>query len=150
MSLSDAEVVALLRDAEFIAIVGSRVFPPTDETRWRSRIADLIGVLNADVDACVVTGGAPGVDTWAEELANERGLRVAVVRPSRRGPHFAGDYFKRNRVIVRGGEVVVAFWNGTSRGTLDSINAAIDFHGYCLVVTDPNSNVAPQIWRTNR
>jgi hypothetical protein len=145
-SMSDEDVVRYLRRAEFVGIVGSRIIDFT----FRDRVADLIGVMNIDVDACVVTGGAPGVDMWAEDLATERGLRVAVVRPSRRGPHLAGDYFKRNTVIVRGAEIVVAFWNGSSRGTLDSINEAIDFHGYCIVVTDPDPHVAPEIWRRKR
>src|SRR5438034_8719003 len=98
MSLSDADIVGVLRRAEFVAIVGSRFLDDT----FRPRVADLVGAMNADVDACVVTGGAPGVDTWAEDLANVRGVRVAVVRPSRKGPHLADDYFKRNKVIVRG------------------------------------------------
>jgi hypothetical protein len=138
-NLSDAEVIALLRAARFVAIVGSRNL----DTSFRPRVADLIGVL--DTEATVVSGGAPGVDTWAEELAAERGLRCAVVRPSRKGTALAGDYFRRNEVIVRGAEVVVAFWNMESRGTLDSINHAIEFHGYCIVLTHPEGK--PEIWR---
>jgi hypothetical protein len=91
-----------------------------------------------------VTGGAPGVDTWAEELAAERGLRCAIVRPSRKGMHMAGDYMTRNTVIVWGAQVVVAFWDGESRGTLDSIYKAIEHHGYCIVV---KPGEPPQICR---
>src|SRR6266576_5704732 len=121
---SDEEVVGVFRRAKYVAIVGSRLLDDT----FRPRVAGCIGAM--DGDACVVTGGAPGVDTWAESFAAERGLRCAIVRPSRMGLHMAGDYFTRNTVIVRGSEIVVAFWNGKSRGTLDSINEAIEFHGY--------------------
>ena len=137
--MTDAEVVEHLHAARFVAVVGSRNL----DTSFRPRVVDLIGVL--DSEATVISGGAPGVDTWAEDLATERGLRVAVVRPSRKGPHLAGDYFRRNEVIVRGAEVVVAFWNMESRGTLDSINHAIEHHGYCIVLTHPEGK--PEIWR---
>jgi hypothetical protein len=144
MSDSDEEAVAYFRRAKFVAVVGSRLL---DES-FRPRVVACIGAM--DAGACVVTGGAPGVDTWAEELAAERGLRCAVVRPSKRGLHMAGDYFMRNTVIVRGAQVVVAFWNGESRGTLDSINEAIDYHGWCIVVTSPDPALMPEVWRKKR
>jgi hypothetical protein len=144
VSDSDEEVVRYLHRARYIGIVGSRFL----DDAFRLRVAGLIHVVS--LDATIVSGGAPGVDTWAEELAAERGLLCAVVRPSRKGSYRAAEYFARNDVIVRGSQVVVAFWNGKSRGTLDSINKAIDFHGYCIVVTDPSPATSPEIWRISR
>jgi DNA recombination-mediator protein A len=125
----------------YVAIVGSRYLPPTE----KQRVATFIGQLPEN--CTVVSGGAPGVDSWAESLAVERGLRCAVVRPSAKGMRLAADYFGRNKVIVRGSQCVVAFWNSESRGTPDSINEAIDFHGHCVVVEPGRPS---EIWRERR
>lgn len=119
------EALQLVTVADYVAVVGSRYYPDLD------RVKRLVGLLAEH--ATVVTGGAPGVDKTAEDAANERGLRCAIVRPSRGGLHFAADYFGRNEVIVRGGDIVVAFWDGESNGTWDSIGRAARAHIPCLI-----------------
>ena len=122
----------VLMHAKFVAIVGSRSYPELH------RVLPLIGSLSEG--ATVVTGGAPGVDHEAERLAEERGLAAAIVRPK---GHFPGDYLNRNTVIVRGSDVVVAFWDGQSPGTRDSIVKALLFHGFCIVALPGEE---PQVW----
>jgi hypothetical protein len=134
------DVMDAITGAKFVAIVGSRLYPINE---GRERVATLIGLMNADIDATVVTGGAPGVDTWAEECAAQRGLRCSIVRPSKMGLHLAGDYMMRNTVIVRGSDVVVAFWDGVSKGTEDSIEKALLYHGMVIVALPGKS---PIVW----
>ncbi len=136
--MSDEEVFAYLWHAPIVAIVGSRFAPIT----LRERVWKLIGKL--DLDTVIVTGGAPGVDTWAEDIAVERGMACAVVRPSNKGIYQRSGYFARNTVIVQAGDIVVAFWDGKSHGTLDDINKAISYHEYCVVVLDGKN---PEVWR---
>jgi hypothetical protein len=98
-----------------IAIVGSRNFP--DQQLVRFVLHSVLKLWHL-----VVSGGAPGVDSWAEEIAKELGLPVCV---------HAADWSKgkgagvaRNTTIVLDSHVVLAFWDGKSTGTLDSIEKA--------------------------
>jgi hypothetical protein len=75
----------------------------------------------------VLTGGAPGVDTIADKYAGLIGFRTHVLpaqweRPDGSTDKLAG--FTRNTLLVEHADRVVAFWNGESRGTLDTIRKA--------------------------
>ena len=95
-----------------IAVIGSRGV---------SRINfELVGAKPGDV---IVTGGARGVDSLAEVEALEAGFDVVVFIPEygkfgRAAPHV------RNRQVVDASDRVVAFWDGTSRGTKGTIDYA--------------------------
>lgn len=95
-----------------IAIVGSRSFASP------ARVESYVRRLPAD--AVVVSGGAPGVDSVAENAARAAGRRVLVLRAdwARHGRR-AGPM--RNARIVAHADRVVAFWNGRSRGTLGTV-----------------------------
>lgn len=98
-----------------IAIIGSREYPD-----WRV-IHDFVYTLPHDTT--VVSGGARGVDRVAESVAKERGLATRI---------FPADWnmfgkragFLRNQDIINAAEIVVAFWDGTSRGTAHSLGLA--------------------------
>lgn len=71
-------------------------------------------------DAIVVSGGAPGVDTFAETAAAGRGLETVIFHAEwERLGRRAGPI--RNAQIIAHADRVVAFWNGRSRGTLNSL-----------------------------
>jgi hypothetical protein len=99
-----------------IAIVGSRDFPRRD------LVEQFVGALPAG--SIVVSGGARGVDSFAEEAARRRGLEVRVLRADwdRLGAK-AGPI--RNSELVANADRVVAFWDGKSRGTLDTVGKAL-------------------------
>ena len=95
-----------------VGIVGSRAYPAPQYVR---------AFVNAlDAASTVVSGGAPGVDTVAADAAHERGLAVTI---------FLADWDKhdrkagplRNKQIVDASDQIIAFWDGKSRGTLNSI-----------------------------
>lgn len=102
---------------DIVAIVGSR--------DWTHREVIRRYINNMPSDTVIVTGGARGVDQIAEELAEEAGLTVIVFEPDwdRFGKR-AG--LIRNSQIVAASNVLVAFWDGKSRGTRDSINKALE------------------------
>lgn len=95
-----------------IAIVGSRDYPR------RQDVIDFVNTLADDV--IVVTGGAAGVDTWAEEAARARKLRVTVFYPQWKLWGKAAG-FRRNYWIVAYADRCMAFHYMNSRGTADTI-----------------------------
>lgn len=90
-------------------------------------------------DFAVVSGGAAGADSIGIEWAKDRGLKFEVheaawddlgqpgakIKTNRVGKQYnvlAG--FQRNQIIVDKSSVIVAFWNGATPGTGDTISKA--------------------------
>ena len=64
----------------------------------------------------IVSGGARGIDTCAKNYALEHGLKLTEFLPeySRYG---RGAPLRRNITIIEYADMVLAFWDGKSRGT---------------------------------
>ena len=109
-----------------IAIVGSRDYP----AMWR--VEAFVKNLAAQDrsmpwrDLLVVSGGADGVDTIAIQTARSEGLNTRVYRPSKDLPPKYAP-LARNLTIVKSCDKVVAFWDGSSKGTLDTIKKAVKY-----------------------
>jgi len=103
-----------------IAVVGSRAYP--HEHLVRAMVAAANRKYGDDL--IIVSGGAPGVDTWAEETA--RGLEVAtLIFPARWGVHGRPAGMRRNPLIVGAADTIVAFWDEQSGGTASSMDLAL-------------------------
>ncbi len=95
-----------------IAIVGSRHFPAQDVVRRF--------VESLPPQTVIVSGGAVGVDSWSIEIGASLGLATEVIAADwERLGRKAGPV--RNAELVRNAEEVVAFWDGRSRGTLNTV-----------------------------
>lgn len=102
-----------------IAIVGGRDF--NDYELLKKTLNNYIE--NKSFLGAIVSGGAKGTDTLAEKYAEELGVEMIIFRP---------DYKKfgrlaalhRNTEIIEASDIVFAFWDGKSRGTLDSVTKA--------------------------
>lgn len=132
----------VLRQAGYVAIVGSRTYPDLERVK---KVVELL-----DPNATVVSGGADGVDDMADAWACETFRQTAIVRPSKRpqaSSSFIAGLFGRNTVIVRGSDVVVAFWDGKSTGTRDTIEKALTVHGFCIVALPGEP---PEVWERYR
>lgn len=101
-----------------VGVVGSRGYPsPT-------KVADFVRSLPAGT--VVVSGGARGVDTWAVLAAQARGLACRETKPDlAKHPVFALAAKARNREIVEESDEVVAFWDGESPGTPNTVAWAV-------------------------
>lgn len=109
-----------------LAIVGSRPenMGNLTENDKRVRAAVYAYVRTLPKDTVIVSGGAPGVDTWAENAAKEYGLPKPMI--------FKADWKKygnsagmiRNGQIIDAADSVVAFWSNNSKGTANSIERA--------------------------
>ena len=95
-----------------LAIIGSRDCPAVDIEAYLDEMPDAI-----------VSGGAKGADTYAREFAIKKGIRLIEHLP---------DYAKygkiaplvRNRLIIDDCDKVLAFWDGKSRGTKQTLDYA--------------------------
>jgi hypothetical protein len=89
-------------------------------------------------------GGAPGADNIAAWIAHRMGIEVE--------PPFKPDYkrygrwlapFERNTEMLETNPVpkeVIAFWDGRSRGTLDTICKALARNIPVIIYTTPNTS----------
>ena len=99
-----------------LAIIGSRAI-----TSFDARI--ILKYIPKETTA-ILSGGAKGVDAFAEEIAANRGLPFVQILP---------DYLRygrkapiiRNREIVRQADYVLAVWDFKSRGTAHAIACCI-------------------------
>lgn len=88
-----------------VAVIGSRGLSVTDLGRYLPKNTTEI-----------VSGGARGVDTSAREYALSHGIKLTEFLPEytrfgRSAP------LKRNITIIEYADIVLAFWDGKSRGT---------------------------------
>ena len=149
-----------------LGVVGSRDFPSDTLNREMWKLLDRAQAMGFDT---VVSGGARGVDSRAENLGKGRGMAVIsfrvldrhdgwfgvekwiwtpregwdvwpVMRPRGDRPlawsSFGQAAFCRNGLIVDNSDGVVALWDGSSRGTKDSIVRA-EWAGNLLEVILP-------------
>ena len=110
-----------------VAVVGSREF--TDYQLMR-RILNKIATI-IEIDA-IVSGGARGADTLAEKYANEHHIKT-IIFPAEWDKYGNRAGFLRDEKIVKSSDVVVAFWDGKSKGTQHTINLGHK-HGKKVIV----------------
>lgn len=105
-----------------IAVVGSRNF--IYKKFVMAKLIAIISGLEHYDDVLIVSGGAQGVDSWAEEIALRFKIPKIIFKPdwNKYGKR-AG--FIRNELIINEADKVIAFWDGESKGTKHSIDLAI-------------------------
>ena len=93
-----------------VAIIGSR----------KLNVENLQDYLPEDTDE-IVSGGAKGIDTCARNYALKNDLKLTEFRPEY-NKYGRGAPLKRNETIVNYADMVLAFWDGESKGTKFVIN----------------------------
>ena len=97
-----------------VAIIGSRnINHPVDLSRYIPQSTTTI-----------ISGGAKGVDSLAASHAKDNGIELVVFRPDY-AKYGKGATFIRNRQIIDNADMVLAFWDGESKGTKYTIEYAI-------------------------
>ena len=64
----------------------------------------------------LISGGAVGVDTCVKQYAADAGLKLTEILPDYRR-YGKSAPLKRNDRIIESADLVIAFWDGMSRGT---------------------------------
>lgn len=112
--MSEKEALFAARPMK-VMVTGSRGWKKPDVIR--DRLADL------PADACVMQGGALGADAIAYRICLDTGRKMqtylpAITRPSPQRFH------ERNDRMLDDADLVLAFWDGKSRGTASVIEKA--------------------------
>jgi len=68
----------------------------------------------------IISGGADGPDTWAYDWAKEHGLNTEII-PAEWKKYGKPAGMIRNTKIVNRADLIIAFWDGSSHGTNDTI-----------------------------
>lgn len=114
-----------------IAVVGSRKF---DDYPRLCRILDEILSVEIGVRVTIISGGAKGADTLAEKYAMNNGIEFrpyparwkdfsapCKIKQNSYGKYNSLAGVRRNMAMAHAADLVVAFWNGKSRGTKQMI-----------------------------
>jgi hypothetical protein len=103
-----------------LAIIGSRTF--NNYSYAKKEILNILQKNKIPITK-IISGGANGVDKIAEIFASKYNIPIEVITPNweKEGKQ-AGVI--RNTDIIKKSDYVIAFWDGESKGTLDSINKA--------------------------
>jgi hypothetical protein len=108
-----------------VAVIGSRSFNDYE------RLKDTLSKIDVSL---LVSGGANGADKLGEQYANENNIPTKIFLPDWE-KHGKAAGFLRNTDIINEAELVVAFWDGSSNGTRDSIQKAEKQGKKVMIVT---------------
>lgn len=107
-----------------VAVIGSRGY--TDYEKVKKTLSSLHITL-------LISGGADGADSLGEQYAKEKGIETLIFIPDwKKHGKVAG--FLRNTDIVENADLIVAFWDQTSKGTKDSIDKANKANKEILII----------------
>lgn len=93
---------------------------------------DLSPYIPADVDT-VISGGAEGIDTLAEQYADKHHLSKYIIRP-RYELYGRAAPLKRNEQMVDMADTVLVIWDGHSKGTQYTVKYAEKKHKPLTVI----------------
>lgn len=88
-----------------VAVIGSR-----------GLTVDNLGDYLPENTTEIISGGAKGIDACAKEYANANGIRLMEFLPEYE-KYGKNAPLKRNITIIENADLVIAFWDGKSRGT---------------------------------
>lgn len=100
-----------------IAIIGSRSF---DNYEYLKKC--LLQYITKG--SHIISGGASGADSLAQQFAKEHGLPITIYYPDWNNLGKKAGFI-RNKTIIENSDLVVAFWDGESKGTKSSIDLAM-------------------------
>ena len=95
-----------------ILIIGSRSVTNFDLSPYVPKETDMI-----------ISGGAKGIDTIAEEYADKHKISKLIIRP-RYDLYGRAAPIKRNEEMIDMADEIIVIWDGTSKGTKYSIDYA--------------------------
>ncbi len=125
-------------DFDFLGVVGSRTW---EDKRRVYQVLDKIRERTPKL--CIVSGACPkGADHLAEVWAKDRGVPLLLFPADWSAGRGAG--FARNGTIVDESKKVLSFWDGKSRGTLDTMTKVLQA-GKALFLSTPAHPAVVQI-----
>lgn len=105
-----------------VAVIGSRGLTVNDLEKY----------LPAETTE-IISGGARGVDTCAREYALSHGIKLTEFLPDYK-KYGRSAPLKRNITIIENADLVLAFWDGSSRGTRFVIDKCRELGVYIILI----------------
>lgn len=102
-----------------VAVVGSRII--LDKEFVFSVLNFYLARLLEENEVVIISGGALGIDSLAEDFAREKGLKTEIYKPDWTIGKHAG--FLRNKTIIDNSDYLIAITTG-SKGTASTIKFA--------------------------
>lgn len=99
-------------------VAGSRAF--NDSAKLFSELNKLVKEYNIDT---IISGGARGADSLGEWYACEHNLKLKVF-PAKWDIYGKAAGYKRNIEMASNADMLIAFWDGESKGTKHMIEIA--------------------------
>jgi hypothetical protein len=109
-----------------VGIVGSREFKNYE------LFSDIMKQYLSDI-SWVVSGGAPGADSLAEKWAKENKKMLTIYPADWLNLGKRAGYV-RNTDIVKNSDMIIAFWDGKSKGTKHTIGLAQKMGKECKII----------------
>ena len=123
-----------------LAVIGSREGFLGDPGTFIEKLIEIEKIKKEDL--IIVSGGARGVDSLAEAWADSEGVKKLIFQADWKGKGKGAGYI-RNVDIIENSDLVLAIWNGESRGTLHSLILA-KRKGLKIYLTLPELHVAEE------
>lgn len=126
-----------------VAVVGSRSF--ADSTYMHDKLTGILWDIvdhwgnDLPLDITIISGGARGADSLAEQWAKKWGYETNIF-PAEWDKYGKSAGYKRNELIVQECDILVAFWDGESRGTKHSMDLAVKYNKPVFKFTDWKGN----------
>ncbi|MFE4571376.1 DUF2493 domain-containing protein [Paenibacillus chitinolyticus] len=103
-----------------VIIAGSRTF---SDYEMLKRKLDSLLTLQPRNEIVIVSGAAKGADKLGERYATEKGYRISS-HPADWDRHGNSAGYIRNEEMAKEANALIAFWDGTSKGTKHMIDLA--------------------------
>lgn len=100
-----------------VIVAGSRGL--NDYKIVKKYLDKIFGRWNKEIT--IISGGARGADKLGEKYARENGLKVRVYKADWEKYGKRAGYI-RNEKMAEVGDILIAFWDGESRGTKNMID----------------------------
>jgi len=101
-----------------VIIAGSRGFLDYDLLLQKCR--EILNDKLQTTDVVILSGGAQGADQLGERFAQEYNLTIETHKPDW-ASYRRGAGIIRNKEMADNADALIAFWNGTSKGTSQMI-----------------------------
>lgn len=120
-----------------VGVVGSRSFLATSDNIELVKY-HILSTISIDNIEYLVSGGAMGADYCADRAAQQLGIGILIHYPRWELGNNAG--YLRNSKIVDSSDIVIAFWDGKSRGTKHTIDLCKE-RGKKVIVIDISERI---------
>lgn len=128
----------MINDIFYLGIVGSRSF--SDYEMFKKNISKIVEKLLLKCNSVVfVSGGAIGADSFARDYAKENNIQIIEILPEW-DKYGKSAGFKRNQLIIDKSDLLVAFWDGHSKGTFHDMKLMNIKKQNRLIIVRFNSN----------